>query len=97
MPGFCVSCGAPLTGAFCNNCGARAVLAERTDSAGSPLRRTRRFSCGADRVSSRGPAAGTAAKGSGLGKVLAIVGGILLLLFVIGVGCGGLRRLLGEA
>jgi hypothetical protein len=25
MPGFCVSCGTPLTGAFCNNCGARAV------------------------------------------------------------------------
>ena len=25
MPGFCVSCGTPLTGQFCNNCGARAV------------------------------------------------------------------------
>ncbi len=25
MPGFCVSCGAPLTGPFCNTCGARAV------------------------------------------------------------------------
>ena len=25
MPGFCVSCGTPLTGPFCNNCGARAV------------------------------------------------------------------------
>ena len=25
MAGFCVSCGSPLTGAFCNKCGARAV------------------------------------------------------------------------
>jgi len=25
MPGFCVNCGTPLTGPFCNNCGARAV------------------------------------------------------------------------
>ena len=25
MPGFCVSCGTPLTGPFCNTCGARAV------------------------------------------------------------------------
>lgn len=25
MAGFCVSCGTPLTGPFCNNCGARAV------------------------------------------------------------------------
>ncbi|HYM76519.1 MAG TPA: hypothetical protein VE377_11125 [Candidatus Dormibacteraeota bacterium] len=25
MSGFCVSCGAPLTGPFCNSCGARAV------------------------------------------------------------------------
>lgn len=25
MPGFCVSCGTPLTGPFCNNCGVRAV------------------------------------------------------------------------
>jgi hypothetical protein len=33
-----------------------------------------------------GQPVGTAAKGSGLGKVLAIVGGILLLLLVIGVG-----------
>lgn len=27
MPGFCVNCGTPLTGPFCNNCGARAVPA----------------------------------------------------------------------
>src|SRR5215469_17868512 len=25
MPGFCVNCGTPLTGPFCNHCGARAV------------------------------------------------------------------------
>src|ERR1700757_4514318 len=34
MPGFCVSCGTPLTGPFCNNCGARAV------PPGSPLQAT---------------------------------------------------------
>jgi len=33
-----------------------------------------------------GQLAGTAAKGSGLGKVVAIIGGTLLLLFVIGIG-----------
>src|ERR1700761_8396202 len=26
MPGFCVNCGTPLTGPFCNRCGAQAVL-----------------------------------------------------------------------
>ena len=25
MAGFCVSCGTPLTGPFCNKCGARAI------------------------------------------------------------------------
>jgi hypothetical protein len=34
MPGFCVSCGTPLTGPFCNNCGARAV------PPGSPVQAT---------------------------------------------------------
>jgi hypothetical protein len=31
MPGFCVNCGAPLTGRFCNNCGAGAL------ASGAPL------------------------------------------------------------
>ena len=33
MPGFCVNCGTPLTGPFCNNCGARAVPAAPSASA----------------------------------------------------------------
>ena len=34
MPGFCVSCGTPLTGPFCNNCGARSL------PPGSPVQAT---------------------------------------------------------
>ena len=87
MPGFCVSCGAPLTGAFCNTCGARAV----TPSAPAPQPIA---PAAAPPVQTAAPAspqtagrpAGAVAKGSGLGKALAIVGGVLLLLFVMGVG-----------
>jgi hypothetical protein len=82
MPGFCVSCGTPLTGAFCNNCGARAVAP--TVPTAQPV------ASGAPPAQATAPPAsqnaGVVAKSSGLGKVLAIVGGILLLLFVIGVG-----------
>jgi hypothetical protein len=87
MAGFCVSCGAPLTGAFCNACGARAVTPNPlpaqpiapappppVQAAAQPVLQT------------TGQPAGAAAKGSGLGKALAIVGGVLLLLFVMGVG-----------
>jgi hypothetical protein len=85
MPGFCVSCGAALSGAFCNSCGARAV---------PPSAPTQQAAAVAPPVQTAVPIAspatgqpvGTAAKGSGLGKVLAIVGGIFLLLLVIGVG-----------
>ncbi len=83
MPGFCVSCGAPLTGAFCNLCGARAV------APGAPVPQAAASSPVAAAASSApqttSQPAGPVAKGSGLGKVLAIVGGILLLLFVIGI------------
>jgi hypothetical protein len=85
MPGFCVSCGAPLTGAFCNACGARAV----TPSAPAPQPIA---PAPPPPVQATAPAAlqttgqPAAAKGSGLGKALAIVGGVLLLLFVMGVG-----------
>jgi len=81
MAGFCVTCGAPLTGAFCNKCGARAVApsapAQPTPVQAKPS------------VQSAPPAAiqpVTAAKGSGVGKILLIVGGVLLMLFVLGVG-----------
>jgi hypothetical protein len=81
MAGFCVSCGSPMTGAFCNKCGARAV--PPTTSVAQPV------ATSAAPVQVAVPAsqtAGTAAKGSGLGKALAIVGGVLVLLFVIGIG-----------
>lgn len=81
MAGFCVSCGSPMTGAFCNKCGARAV--PPSTSVAQPL------AASAAPVQAAVPAsqiAGTAAKGSGLGKALAIVGGVLVLLFVIGIG-----------
>ncbi len=87
MAGFCVSCGSPLTGAFCNKCGARAVTpgvspAQPVASSAPPL--IQAPSPPAVQPTAQAASAGT--KGSGLGKALAIVGGILLLLFVIGVG-----------
>jgi hypothetical protein len=82
MPGFCVSCGAPLTGAFCNKCGARAVapsvFAAQPIAPSAPSVQTA--------VSPAIQRTGAAVQGSGLGKALAIVGGVLVLLFVIGVG-----------
>lgn len=82
MPGFCVSCGTPLTGAFCNNCGARALAPnvptlQPVASYAQPVQGT---------ASPASQTAGVVAKGSALGKVLAIVAGILVLLFVVGVG-----------
>ena len=102
MPGFCVSCGTPLTGPFCNNCGARAV------PPGSPVQAT---PASAPAQSPAGyqpvvpstllqpvspmPPQGyqplqapvsATPKGSGLGKVLLWLGGIFLLLFMIVAG-----------
>lgn len=81
MAGFCVSCGAPLTGAFCNKCGARAAgpsaVAQPKPVQASPV------------VQSAPPATGQVtapAKSSGLGKILLVIGGVLLVLFVLGVG-----------
>ena len=69
MAGFCVSCGAALSGTFCNKCGARAISAgdRAPTSAPAPV-----------------IAPPVASTSSGLGKVLLWVGGILLLLVVIG-------------
>jgi hypothetical protein len=82
MPGFCVSCGSPLSGAFCNKCGARAVAPSA--STAQPVAPPTNVVPSATQTT--GQVAGGAAKGSGLGKALAIAGGILLLLFVMGVG-----------
>ena len=85
MPGFCVSCGAPLSGAFCNSCGARAVPPSAPTQQAAPVAPPVQTAVPIASPATGQPV-GTAAKGSGLGKVLAIVGGILLLLLVIGVG-----------
>lgn len=88
MPGFCVSCGAPLTGAFCNKCGARAVAASVSPAQPvAPYVPSSPMQPAAPTASqTTSTPAGAAAKGSGLGKALAIAGGILLLLFVMGIG-----------
>jgi hypothetical protein len=85
MPGFCVICGAPLSGAFCNSCGARAVPPSAPTQQAAPVAPPVQTAVPIASPATGQPV-GTAAKGSGLGKVLAIVGGILLLLLVIGVG-----------
>jgi hypothetical protein len=86
MAGFCVNCGTPLTGAFCNNCGARAV----SPSPASPVQPAAQppvVPYPAVPVTQTPPIPQVAApaKGSGLGKVLLVVGGVLVLLFVIGI------------
>ncbi|MFZ0864606.1 MAG: hypothetical protein ABR881_00030 [Candidatus Sulfotelmatobacter sp.] len=74
-----------MTGAFCNKCGARAVLPGA--STAQPVAPYAPPSPVQGAVQPASQSAG-AAKNSGLGKVLAIVGGVLLLLFVIAVGAG---------
>src|SRR6266852_3237988 len=71
MPSFCTSCGAPLTGAFCVKCG------QQAQTASTPVEPQQR------QVPTQ-PAV-VAPKSSGLGKVLLIAGGIVLVLFAMGV------------
>jgi hypothetical protein len=71
MAGFCTNCGAPLTGPFCTGCGTRV---------GSPVPSQ------SVQAQPTAPTHSTTPKGSGLAKVLLIVGGILILLFVIAAG-----------
>jgi len=109
MAGFCVNCGAPLTGAFCGKCGTRAgspgvaapapsaappasfqpsvqPFPSEGQSSFQPLVPTSQASAqlSSQPVSHPVPPA-VAAKGSILGKVLLIAGGVVLLLFVIGI------------
>jgi len=85
MASFCVNCGTPLTGAFCNNCGARAG-SPTTASPVPPAAPPPAISYTAMPAAQAPPTpSAPAAKGSSLGKVLAIVGGVLVLLFVIGI------------
>ena len=80
MPGFCVNCGAPLAGVFCNKCGSRAVAPSPAVQAQPAVQSV---------ISAPAPPAvqhvAVPAKSSGAGKVLMIVGGVLLLLFVMGI------------
>jgi hypothetical protein len=90
MPGFCVSCGAPLTGPFCNTCGARAVSPgappqpRPAPPSPTPVPPTVASAAPSAFPPARPPAAAPV-KSSGLGKALVITGVVLLVLFVVGV------------
>ena len=100
MPGFCVNCGTPLTGPFCNHCGARAVsdepVAQPTPSSiPTPQPGYQTVNVPGASVQPLSPApvpsyqpvaapGASAPKSSGWGKVLLWIGGILLVLFMAG-------------
>lgn len=82
MLGFCTKCGAPLTGPFCAKCGASAT----SPSPGAPVHSQPVQAQPVAQPTGQAVAqpAVTVRKSSGLGKVLMIVGGVLLVLFVLG-------------
>lgn len=98
MPGFCVSCGTPLTGPFCNSCGARAVAPSTPPQSAPPPTPQAGYqpvnipAATAQPVSATPvqgyqpvtPPVTVAPKGSGAGKILLWIGGILLVLFMVG-------------
>ena len=100
MPGFCVNCGTPLTGPFCNNCGARAVPPGAAQVPAPPASapqpgdyQTVKVPSSPMQPMSPAPVEGyrpvrvpvvATPKSSGLGKALLWVGGILLVLFMAG-------------
>jgi len=96
MANFCGNCGATLAGSFCNKCGTRAPEASApvgqpaTPAAAAPVQ----IAPQATPQAAIQPAGSSAppAKGSGLGKVLLIVGGVLLLVFVIFAGAAKLAN-----
>lgn len=74
--GFCVSCGAPMTGAFCNTCGARAVAPNAPAQAAptpTPVQ-----------PQAIPQTAAPVAKSSGAGKILLWVAGIFVVLVIAG-------------
>ena len=93
MATFCNSCGATMTGPFCNKCGARAVSAGV--AAAAPAQAAPEYQPVAVPVAQPiaapvGPTQPTApaapvVKKSSAGKILLVIGGVLLVLFVIGV------------
>jgi hypothetical protein len=74
--GFCVSCGAPMSGAFCNKCGARAIAPSAPAQAAPPP----------VPVSPQAvpQTAAPVAQGSGIGKILLWVAGIFVVLVIAG-------------
>jgi hypothetical protein len=82
MAGFCVSCGSPMTGLFCNKCGARAVPSGAPAQAAPPP--VPAPPAPQVQVQAQAQPVLTAAKSSGIGKILLWVGGILLVVFVAG-------------
>lgn len=80
MPGFCGNCGAPISGAFCGKCG-KPAASPGTPASAQPAPRPP-----AKPLAQSAAPAAAAKKSSGLGKVLLIVGGVLVFLFVAGVG-----------
>jgi len=75
--GFCVGCGAPMTGAFCNKCGARAVPPSAPAQTAPPPAPVQ-----AQAIPQA--AAPAVVKSSGIGKILLWVAGIFILLVIAG-------------
>ena len=84
MAGFCVTCGAPMTGAFCSKCGAKAVAPGAPPAQIAPPVQAPSPIPAPTRVVVTQPA--TVAKSSGLGKILLWVGGIFFVLLLVGAG-----------
>ncbi|MGQ9916248.1 MAG: zinc ribbon domain-containing protein [Bryobacteraceae bacterium] len=72
---FCTNCGSPLApgSTFCTHCGARAAASATQPPPGQPPQ-------------APGAYPPPAAKGSGIGKILLIIGGVLVLLGVLAIG-----------
>lgn len=88
MPTFCNSCGATMTGAFCNKCGARAIAPSvPSQPVARPMQTPPPVSAPIQPQIAVGPptVTPTAAKSGGAGKILLAIGGVLLVLFVMGV------------
>lgn len=95
MAGFCVNCGTPLTGPFCNACGARA-LSPAAQAPPPPMPPQADYQPVNVAVASQPvsppvqayqpvqASVGAPPTKSGLGKVLLWVGGIFLVLFIAG-------------
>jgi len=100
MSSFCVNCGTPLTGLFCNHCGARAVAPSGSAQAGTPPvspspsgYQTVNVPSAPAKPMPAIPGQGyqpvqaplaAAPRSSGWGKVLLWIGGVLLVMLVVG-------------